>query len=531
MSFRTYDSPNCAAAITLTATHAGHNVDGARRPTPGTQPHRRRSTIVRATVAILFGAAIAVTSPSAAGTISIAVVPLCLAVLTGMRLETLLVVLIVSTQLSGWRFGFVGFHFLPEHVAIAAFASALVMRRPFAVLRRPAAYELLFLLWILWNAVASLAFSVDVRDSLAIVGWLLLAWIILWCVRGYVELHRIEARRALELGMRTAAVLGVIAGVLWLAALAGVSSFGVQPEYVTGTVAARGLSFEANLFGSLELFWLFLALRWRAVNDAAVSPLQVFGLVVGIVASMTRAVWLAGLVVVIVAQVARWDQRRLRGGSVSGEQGSRTSLRIVACLFGLIALVAFSAPAGKKLAAALDFRSSTGLERVRNWNVALDDLGSSGGYVLGRGTNSYGQRHLSRTVAGQPDYLGNLGLTILYDTGLVGVVLFGAASLAFVLHRHIGWGRLFKLFFVVALMIVGAAASPIWFGYVWITLAAIDTVWRAEDMGASLVLPPSGPPHQRVDPSNVRTNVPRARAMGAPERDGSRPTPARPPLP
>lgn len=432
--------------------------------------------------ALAFGVAVAAGVPSGPALLALALAPLAAVVVVTAGLPVLLGALVLCSQLSGWRFEVAGLHFLPEHVALLAFAAALALRAPATVLRRPVAYEVLLLLWVLWNAVASAAFSADVGDSLAIVGWLALAWAILWCVRGYVEAHRAEARRMLELGLRAAGVAGFAGGALWLAALAGLTSFGVQPEYLTGTVAARGLSIEANLFGSLELFWLVLALRWRSVNDVRVPAPALLGLGVGIVASMTRAVWLAALLVVVVARAAGRQRRRRVSARVPAAGASRASLRVLAALVALVVLLPLSAPAGRKFLAAFDFGSGTGRERVRNWDLALDDLDSPGAWLLGRGTNSYGQRHASRTLAGQPDYLGNLGLTVVYDTGVTGAALFGAALVAFALHRHAGWGRLFKVLFVVALMIVGAAASPIWFGYVWITVVALDTVWRAEDL-------------------------------------------------
>jgi hypothetical protein len=129
----------------------------------------------------------------------------------------------------------------------------------------------------------------------------------------------------------------------------------------------------------------------------------------------------------------------------------------------------------QKFRAGLDFQSSTGQARVADWKAAWSDITSSGEYLTGLGTNSFGQRHASPTIKNQPGYLGNLPLTVLYDSGLVGVVLFCGAMTGVVLRGRNPRSRLLNVIFVVSLMIVGAATSPVWFGFVWVTVAIIDT--------------------------------------------------------
>ncbi|MDP9075270.1 MAG: O-antigen ligase family protein, partial [Actinomycetota bacterium] len=453
-------------------------------------------------LALAVGAAVAAPgSTGRQGALALMLVPLGVSAVVGLPLATFAVALLTACQVGAWRVPIAGFHFLPEHFVVAGFVAALLVRHRHTVIRSPAAYEVLLLAWVLWSALTSIAYSVDRARSLGVVGWQLLAWLILWGIRSWFLSEPTQGRKALQAGMAAAAVVGFGAFVLWLAALGGLFRVGVQHDFVTGTVAARGLSYEANLFASLELCWLFLALRWRVVNDARTPEWQLAGLVLGIVSSMTRAAWIAAILIIAVTFFAIHDQRRRAEHAGSGVRRRRRASRPLKWIVGAVLLVLLVAPAGRKFQAVFDFGSSTGAERVKTWKVAADDLTASRGWVLGRGTNSFGQRHLSRTVAGQPDYLGNLALTVLYDTGIVGLILFGGTMVAFVLHRHLGWGRYFKLLFVTALLIVGAAASPIWFGYVWVTIAAIDTEWQHEHFEEGALNPV--PDSERLGPRDA----------------------------
>lgn len=414
--------------------------------------------------------------------------------------RVLAVLVVVSTQLTRGRFPLGGFHLLPEHVLLVAFALGLVMRSAGALFRRPAVHETLLLAWIAWNLAVTLSYSPDRAKSLAIVAWMALAWAILWCVRGYFLCDPLGRRRVLQIGSQVAALAGAVSFGLWALALLGGTRFGVQPEFNTGTLAAKGLTLEANFLGSQELCWLFLLLRGRALNRTPASPWQAAGLVLGIVASMTRAVWIASIVVAIGAfAVARLtdDKARAQLGP------TRTSLRhtLAAGLLMSVLLISLGGPAVQKFRSSLDFGSPTATGRVANWELARDDMGSSRAYLTGFGTNSYGQRHLSVTRRGQPDYLGNLPLTVLYDSGIIGVFLFGAAMTGIVLHGRNLAARCMNLLFVLALMIVGAATSPVWFGFLWVTVATFDT-------DSSVLAPPLGGPSKT-------SSVPRRRGRAS----------------
>lgn len=393
-------------------------------------------------------------------------------------LSTLAVMLVAASQLTRGRVGLVGYNFFPEHMLVLVFLAALVVRRATWLLRRPTAFEVLLLGWIGWNGVTSIFSSPDPGKSLAIVVWMALAWMILWCVRGYFLADPSARERVLRRGAQVAAALGILAFVLWLVALLGGTRFGTQDEFVTGSLAAKGFALEANFLGSQELVWLLVVLRSRVVRGHTAPAWVVSGMLLGIAASMTRAVWLATVLVIAgCLMVSRTTEPQ---GAANRNSQTRLPLtRLLVAAVGIIATFSLLGSPLAKLRASLDFGTTTGQVRVRSWNTAWDDLAQSGSYLTGLGTNSFGQRHLSEANPGEPDYLGSLPLAVLHDSGVVGVMLFGGAIVAFVRRASERRARLMNALFVTALFVVGSATSPLWFGFVWIAVAAFDTDPRA----------------------------------------------------
>jgi hypothetical protein len=404
--------------------------------------------------------------------IALASSPLILLAISALRMRVLTVALVVVVQISAVRILLFDFHFLPEHFILVLLLGALVVRAPHAMWRRPAAFEMLFLAWVGWNALVTMLRADDTSKSLAIVGWMMLAWLIMWALRSAFLFSPEDFQPTMRAGLIVAAALGIFAFTTWLMALLGGPQIRVQPEFVTNTLGAQGLANEGNIFASGELFWLFWLIRDRVLHGDPLPTWQVAAVGLGIVSSMTRAAWLAG-VFVVVASV--YVARRPTAGLSARQYVGRGRGKLVACVAVLILAVGFATPAGEKFNESLNFKQSTGAGRLTNWKLAWRDIGKLDGYLTGLGTNTYGQRHLSRTNIGQPDYLGNLPLTVFYDTGIVGLAFFLGGFGAMIFRSRDPSTRIMSAIFVVALLVVGAATSPIWFGFVWVMVAAIDT--------------------------------------------------------
>jgi hypothetical protein len=81
-----------------------------------------------------------------------------------------------------------------------------------------------------------------------------------------------------------------------------------------------------------------------------------------------------------------------------------------------------AATIGTQASQALDFANSTGALRLVEWKEALHEV--RGSWLLGLGTNSWGQRHFEITQFGPiPAFLGNWAIRTLYDSGIAGLAL------------------------------------------------------------------------------------------------------------
>lgn len=403
--------------------------------------------------------------------IALGVAPLLVAALVGVSVRAWIVVLLVATCINGIRIPLGGFNLLPEHFVICGVLLVLLLRMPAAILRPPAAFELLLLMWIAWNGLVSVVLAPEPHRSLPIVAWLLLSWMILWAVRGYLlqaEKEDADAvRRAL---LVIGATAGFIAFALWILGLAGWLSPAVQPEPYTQTVAARGFSYEANILGSQELFIVIAGLAFVRSRAQRVPSIVWVGLSVGILSTMTRAVWVAAIVVVGFEFLRRRHREPMEGGkSVT----TTSAWLLVACL-ALLPFVFISAdnPIFSRFKGSLDLSSGTAQLRIDGVKEALGDM-KGAALVTGLGTNSFGQRHRNVLFVDKRGYLSVLPLVVLYDTGFVGGILIAGACAALFLKHSAPAGRRYARTFLLVLLITGSATNPIWFGITWVLIAIV----------------------------------------------------------
>ena len=383
----------------------------------------------------------------------------CLAV-QAIGLRRLFVVLIVMTFITRFRVVVGGFHFLPEHLVLVAALVSLAMStrfsRALSVLRLPPV--LLLGLFIAWAGIVSFLRAPDRVSSLAIVGWLALDWLIL-----VFALSQVNGSETIERVGSAAAVGAAIAAIgLWLLSSAGLIAFGVQHDPLTGASAAYGLSFEANILASTLAIWLFLILTGSASARFRVIALCLLG--TALLLSLTRAA-IIGLVLGLVV----WA---LFEGDVARRQALRAMV-VAAAAIAILSVVAptVARPFTTKLGAAAAFGSGTGELRLESWTQALGDIHGPADLVMGLGLNTFGQRHLDPTAPelDRNYYLGNLPLEILYDTGLVGVLLLGAAFVTMRPLRRARPGRAVGL--IVIYLACSIATSTFWFGSTWLLIA------------------------------------------------------------
>lgn len=372
----------------------------------------------------------------------------------------LALLMIAATFVTRWRIPIPGMNILVEHALLGATLLALFLAgkssQVLSAIREPSV--ILFGLFVLWSFFVSSTRSPNASASLEIVGWLVLDWVMLAVlVASFPTPSDVVSAGAGYASLAAAAAIG-----MWIVSQVSGSEIGVQFESQTGSSAVYGLSFEANLLASALGIWTFLALSvssvsWRTRWVTVVLSLSAIAL------TLTRAVLvgLAGGLLIWALFGVGSDRRRV------------LKTLFVAALLAVSFIVlapAQSSPFISKTQNILDFKDGNGALRVREWTTAVADLQGID-WLIGLGTNSFGQRHRdpTRPLEPRPAYLGNLPLQVLYDTGLIGVLLLGSGVLLLLPVDRRKLARACGL--IVLFMASAIATSPFWFGSSWLLIA------------------------------------------------------------
>jgi hypothetical protein len=316
------------------------------------------------------------------------------------------------------------------------------------------------ILWIAWSAGISLVRSPDPVESMQIVGWLAIDALMVLAVLG----SGASSERIWAYIVRYGAWAAAIGCGIWVSARVVGTTVGVQTDTTTGAPAVYGLSFEANIFGA-TMALLVMGVVAMGVPRAARTGRAVYVLpIVGLLVSSTRSAALG-----LLAGLAAWA---VMSGSLRARGRILVGLVVAFLSLALVALIAPSVaePLVEKAAVAVDFSGGTGAVRAETWSIAVSDL-STTDLLIGKGTNSFGQRHRDQTQpqADRPGYIGNLPLQIVYDSGLVGALLLLVALLSAIPHGRIGRAR--ALAMLIVYLACALATSPFWFASTWLLFA------------------------------------------------------------
>ncbi|MGW5149703.1 O-antigen ligase family protein [Rhodococcus koreensis] len=410
------------------------------------------------------------------------------------RVTFLLVFAVVAGSFLGrYSFDLAGFTVRWEQVAPVVFVGWLLVQPGsrldlLRTLRHPVV--LMFLAFIVWNAVATVLFSPSLNKSVAILGWL---GIDLLLLAGLMSLGA-RVVWAENIGIRFVVPWALAGFAMYLVAnrTAGDLSWGTNLDSLYDVYVTRLSATEANIYASILVFWTLLLVarkgsdqRWM-IAVAVTVPL-------GLIASQTRTAvfcMVMGLAVYVGYELVR---RR------------RNPAPLRALIFGPAAvvvgvLVAYGAttalPDVGVQQSAQEGRHETAPEvrgdTARTAQDKLGDIDFTGGTVgfrmavareaaedlrgvhlwLGNGTNTFGLRHEQPGSPGVSGHIIMLPVQILYDAGIVGLVLLGAFGV--VVWRHVPWRRR-PIAAAVAATFVAAATltSMFWFSVVWIVVASL----------------------------------------------------------
>ncbi|NWL35199.1 O-antigen ligase family protein [Paenarthrobacter nitroguajacolicus] len=352
----------------------------------------------------------------------------------------------------------------PEHLTLVVFVIMLYhmrMRRIPATLRK-SRLPLICLAFgfIFWSAIISLG-SPSPTASLWIVFQYALGivWLLPFASLGGEKAKLVKAGTFVFAGVTLVSLMGYLGRVLGLGAELGVSQ-------QSGRL--QGFSFEPNIFASQAVVWLGVLYVWRS-SLHRLDRLAAAVIVVGVLFAGTRSAWLA-----LVAIIALAVLNVLRRGS--------TRSVIVAGAIGVIGVAApfvFSTLASAGLLGSeityrldnlLESDSGTGAYRIDNFELAFSDLSTWDSWWTGLGANSFSQYHTIDSTGTGPAYLGSLWITLVYDSGFIGLALFCGL---FISIWRLSERRAESLAIFVAIAICAAFTNFLWFQYAWLSLAMV----------------------------------------------------------
>jgi hypothetical protein len=402
----------------------------------------------------VIGGAAGIASLGSAGTLGLGGVAAGLS-LQALGWARLVPLLIGSTFVTRFRIDVFGANFRPEHFVLAVCLVAMLMAGRAQALMAAASNRtvVLFACFVAWSALVSVLTPPEPGESLLIVGWLALDLVMLVVLLASTNNSETLARSGvLWTGWASAAAI-----VFWLV---GRSS---GAPFVASDGAAIGLSFEPNLLGATLAMWAFVAFTGVHSLSRRTRTVVVALAVTGLGLSLTRAA-MAGLALGLLVWAA-----------LQGTRAKARALRLLGSLIAVSALLVAVAPGAidpvsEDVSNTFEFGTGTGQQRVESWRTAIDDLDGFD-WVVGLGTNSFGQRHLEPTLptTPTPQYLANLPLQVVYDTGIVGALLLVATLLSLFRRRRLRDGRALGLLTVY--LACAVATSPFWYGTTWVLVA------------------------------------------------------------
>lgn len=403
---------------------------------------------------VALGGVAGIASLGAAGTLALGGVAAGLS-LQALGWARLVLLLIGSTFVTRIRIDVFGASFRPEHFVLAVCLVAMLLAGRTRALVTAASNRtvVLFACFVAWSGVVSVLTPPRPGESLLIVGWLALDVVMLVVLLASTD----DAESLARTGVVCTGWAAAVAIAFWLVGRS------TGEPFVAIDGAALGLSFEPNLLGATLAMWAFVAFTGVHSLSRRTRTIVVALAVAGLAVSLTRAA-MVGLALGLLVWAA-----------LQGTRAKARALRLLGSLIAISALLVAIAPGAidpvsKDVSKTFEFSTGTGQQRVESWRTAIHDLNGFE-WVVGLGTNSFGQRHLEPTLPTKPtpQYLANLPLQVVYDTGIVGALLLVATLFSLFRRRSFRDGRAAGLLTVY--LACAVATSPFWYGTTWVLVA------------------------------------------------------------
>ncbi|WP_043826837.1 O-antigen ligase family protein [Rhodococcus opacus] len=347
---------------------------------------------------------------------------------------------------------------------------------------------LVFGVFVAWNVVATLVFSPSLGKSASILVWFVIDLLLL---AGIISLGA-RAKWFENAGIRAVVPWGLAGFAAFIVANASHGGFtpGTDFDGMYQVYVARLTSQEANIYASILVLWTLLLVA-RKGRDRVWMVIAAVAVPLGVIGSQTRtAVFClaAGLIVYLVYEAKRSFQARQRRtgfwfGPVVLVVGIAVAYGVATILpaFGEdVARAEPSATSPSEPAATpepsgklgdIDFEGGNIGFRIEVAKAAAEDM-SGANLWLGNGTNTFSLRHDQPGSPGVPGHIIMLPVQILYDVGIVGLLLL--VGLVVTVLRHVPWQRRpIAWAVVVAFSAAATLTSMFWFSITWIVVALL----------------------------------------------------------
>ncbi|MEW6558179.1 MAG: O-antigen ligase family protein [Elusimicrobiota bacterium] len=184
---------------------------------------------------------------------------------------------------------------------------------------------------------------------------------------------------------------------------------------------------EPNVFGSYCLIYFILSFTLMLNRNSSIEKisrtlilLTFISTGIGVLLSFTRGVWISAFVCIIAIYIL--SKRSFR--FIKIEMPYRYIFLITIVLFLLVSNFVSSFFLSYKLDNIIDYQSGTGGYRLLVWTDAINNISQNP--LFGYGTYSFASFFPTKFIYGEVmrAWIGNLYLTILHDTGLIGSFIF-----------------------------------------------------------------------------------------------------------
>ena len=299
-------------------------------------------------------------------------------------------------------------------------------------------------------------------------------WMLIQVLAGFVSYFLIRQSESEKVWMIQAGTI-IIGGISAISILGWIARtvFGLPLAEVPGVASDGrliGFSFETNIFASQCVAWIALcSRRWASLGRLSKALNFVLG--IAVVLAGTRSAWIALAFVLFVSACEGVRRTRKWLWGIVG---------LLSAFPWILSTVASPAEAQSdsllwRLSNLLNSDVGTGAYRFNIYETAIDDITNSQRLWWGSGMNSFSQFHLIDATGVSSAYLSSVWISAVYDTGLIGFLLFIALLVIVVLSTR---KRFDGLVVVGAVMICASATNLVWFQYPWICMALLEVAKR-----------------------------------------------------